>query len=83
MRGLVVALLLLLVSLPLPAAAWELVRNDDTRNIRVYLRDVPHSSYKSFYAVTLAKTRLTTVVAVLLTLVGDLGTLAETVVLLL
>lgn len=65
MRGLVVALLLLLVSLPLPAAAWDLVRNDDARNIRVYLRDVPHSSYKSFYAVTLAKTRLTTVVAVL------------------
>ena len=41
------------------------LRRDEARDIRVYLRDVPNSSYKSFYAVTQVKTRLTTVVAVL------------------
>ncbi|HEX4938921.1 MAG TPA: hypothetical protein VFX11_09615 [Candidatus Kapabacteria bacterium] len=65
MRGLVAAFLLILVSLPLRAETWELARSDETRNIRVYLRDVPHSSYKSFYAVTQVRTRLSSVVAVL------------------
>lgn len=65
MRGLLASLLLLLMSLPVSAAPWELVRRDEARDIRVYLRDVPNSSYKSFYAVTHVKTRLTTVVAVL------------------
>lgn len=44
---------------------WKLERNDNTRDIRVYLRETPGSSYNNFYAVTRVKTRLSTVVAVL------------------
>lgn len=44
---------------------WQLVRRDDARDIRVYLREVPGSSYKGFYATTRVKTGLSSIVAVL------------------
>lgn len=47
------------------AADWQLSRHDRERDIRVYLRDTPGSSYQNFYAVTRVKTRLSSVVAVL------------------
>lgn len=47
------------------AGEWRLSRQDTTREIRVYMRDVPGSSYNSFYAITRVQTRLTSVVAVL------------------
>ncbi len=65
MRSLIIASLMLFMSMPLMASTWELVRKDEQRNIRVYLRDVPQSSYKSFYAVTHVKTSLGAVVATL------------------
>lgn len=65
MRALIVACLLFFMPLPAMAAAWDLVRNDPERDIRVYVRDVQKSSYKSFYAVTRFKTSLGAVVAVL------------------
>jgi hypothetical protein len=64
-RSLIIASLMLFMSMPLMASTWELVRKDEQRNIRVYLRDVPQSSYKSFYAVTHVKTSLGAVVATL------------------
>lgn len=56
--------------LMIPAAVagaedWHLVRRDDVRDIRVYLRDIHGSSYKGFYAVTRIKSNLSSVVAVL------------------
>lgn len=65
MRVFIIASLLFSMLLPAPAAAWDLARNDTERDIRVYVRAVPHSSYKSFYAVTRVKTPLGSVVAVL------------------
>ena len=65
MRALIVACLLFFMPLPVMAAAWDMVRNDPERDIRVYVRDVQKSSYKSFYAVTRFKTSLGAVVAVL------------------
>lgn len=47
------------------AGEWRLSRHDAPREIRVYLRDVPGSSYNSFYAITRVQTRLSSVVAVL------------------
>ena len=47
------------------ASEWKLARQDKARDIRVYLRETPGSSYNNFYAVTRVKTRLSTVVAVL------------------
>lgn len=60
--------LILALSAQLTFAApegWQLVRSDTARDIRVYLRDVPGSSYKSFYATTRTKAGLASVVAVL------------------
>lgn len=56
------------VSLAAPhshAADWELARHDRARDIRVYLRETPNSSYRSFYAVTHVSAHLASVVAVL------------------
>jgi hypothetical protein len=44
---------------------WRLSRQDSLREIRVYLRAIPGSSYNSFYAITRMQTRLSSVVAVL------------------
>lgn len=65
MRFFIAAMLLIFISTPAPASTWELVRDDGERAIRVYLRDVPQSSYKSFYAVTQVRGTLSAVVAVL------------------
>lgn len=64
-RAILVACLLFSMSLPAIAEAWDLSRTDTDRDIRVYVRAVPNSSYKSFYAVTRVKTGLGSVVAVL------------------
>lgn len=64
-RGVIVACLLLFMPLPVLAGACELSRNDTERDIRVYLRTEPRSSYKSFYAITRVNNRLGSVVAVL------------------
>ena len=37
---------------PAPADDWTLARSDSARDLRVYLRDTPGSSYKRFYATT-------------------------------
>lgn len=47
------------------ADEWQLARQDEGRDIRVYLRDIPNSSYKGFYAITRMKASLSSVVAVL------------------
>lgn len=65
MRVFIAAMLLLFLSIPVPGSAWELARDDSQRDIRVYLRDVPKSSYKSFYAVTHVKSTMSAVVAML------------------
>lgn len=65
MRQWLVACVLVLMSLPAMASTWVLARNDTQRDIRVYLREVPQSSYKSFYAVTHVKSSLSAVVAML------------------
>ena len=52
MRRLLTYSLIIFMTLPIQVTAWELSRNDGERGIRVYLRDNPASSYKSFYAVT-------------------------------
>lgn len=44
---------------------WQLVRRDDARDIRVYIREVPGTSYKGFYATTRVKAGLSSIVAVL------------------
>lgn len=44
---------------------WSLVRRDEARDIRVYVRPAPASTYKRFYATTRVQARLSTVVAVL------------------
>lgn len=46
-------------------AEWQLARQDNVRDIRVYLRDMPGSSYKGFYATTRVRATLSDVVAVL------------------
>lgn len=61
----VILVLLLLLASPAQAQGWELVRQDPARDIRVYLREIPGSSYNGFYAVTRMQTRLSSVVAVL------------------
>lgn len=65
MRRLLAYSLIFFMTLPIQVTAWELSRNDGERGIRVYLRDNPASSYKSFYAVTHVKNTLGAVVAVL------------------
>lgn len=65
MRRILALLVLLSVVAPWAAADWQLARVDEARNIRVYLREVPNSSYKTFYAVTRVKASLSSVVAVL------------------
>lgn len=57
--------LLCALSGPTLAADWKLERRDDARDISVYSRKIPDTSYNSFYAVTRANTRLASVVAVL------------------
>lgn len=47
------------------AADWQLERRDDTRDISVYTRKIPNTSYNSFYAVTRVNARLASIVAVL------------------
>ncbi|MGH8493135.1 MAG: START domain-containing protein [Moraxellaceae bacterium] len=64
-RSLCLALLLCVCTAAAPASEWQLSRQDNTRDIRVYLRETPGSSYNNFYAVTRVQTRLSTVVAVL------------------
>lgn len=59
------ALLLVFFTTAVTANEWQLSRHDSSRDIRVYLREVPGSSYNSFYAITRVQTRLTNVVAVL------------------
>lgn len=56
---------LLLVSAFAQATSWELARHDRDRDIRVYLRDIPGSSYKAFYATTRVKASLSSIVTVL------------------
>ncbi|HEX6591938.1 MAG TPA: START domain-containing protein [Moraxellaceae bacterium] len=65
MRGWLAAALLVLGTQAVAAADWQLARHDRERDIRIYLRDTPGSSYQNFYAVTRVKTRLSSVVAVL------------------
>lgn len=65
MRRILALLVLLSVVAPWAAADWQLARVDEARNIRVYLREVPNSPYKTFYAVTRVKASLSSVVAVL------------------
>lgn len=65
MRWLTVLLCLLLCPLSASADQWELARTDEVRDIRVYLRKEPDSPYKGFYAITRARTSLSSVVAVL------------------
>jgi hypothetical protein len=60
-----IALIILVGSEVGHAGQWQLVRNDDTREIRAYLRTVPDSEYKSFYATTRVKASLSSIVAVL------------------
>lgn len=57
--------LLLAFALPARAEQWTLARTDEVRDIRVYLRDTPGSSYKRFYATTRVPASLSTVVAAL------------------
>ncbi len=64
-RSLCLALLMCVLSAAAHASEWTLSRQDSARDIRVYLRETPGSSYNNFYAVTRVKTRLSTVVAVL------------------
>ncbi|MDP2226964.1 MAG: hypothetical protein Q8J78_05770 [Moraxellaceae bacterium] len=64
MAHILTGLLLLLASTTF-AADWELAREDKTRDIRVYVRDVTDSSYQGFYSVTRVKAPLPSVVAVL------------------
>lgn len=65
-HALAALLLSMLMMAPFAAAGeWQLSRRDENRDIRVYLRENPASSYHSFYAVTRVKTRLSTIVAVL------------------
>jgi uncharacterized membrane protein len=64
-RRLLAYSLIFFMTLPMQVTAWELSRNDGERGIRVYLRDNPASSYKSFYAVTHVKNTMGAVVAVL------------------
>jgi hypothetical protein len=44
---------------------WQLAKQDSARDIRVYLRDIPGTSYKGFYATTRVRAGLSNVVAVL------------------
>lgn len=44
---------------------WQLARHDNVRDIRVYLRAVPGTDYKGFYATTRVRASLSSVVAVL------------------
>lgn len=64
-RSLCLVLLLCLCTAAAHASEWKLSRQDAARDIRVYLRETPGTSYNNFYAVTRVKTRLSTVVAVL------------------
>lgn len=64
-RSLCLVLLLCLCTAASHASEWKLSRQDAARDIRVYLRETPGTSYNNFYAVTRVKTRLPTVVAVL------------------
>lgn len=64
-RPYALAVLLLVLAPFAMASEWQLSRRDENRDIRVYLRESPGSSYNSFYAVTRVNTRLSTVVAVL------------------
>ncbi|HET8729802.1 MAG TPA: START domain-containing protein [Moraxellaceae bacterium] len=47
------------------ADEWSLARRDDARDIRVYVRPMPGSTYKRFYAITRVQARLSTVVSAL------------------
>jgi hypothetical protein len=64
-RWLVVSLWLLLSPGVSGAEEWQLVRRDEARDIRAYLRDVPGTAYKGFYATTRVKASLSSIVAVL------------------
>lgn len=60
------ALVLLMTGTPACGADdWALARRDDPRDIRVYVRPMPGSTYKRFYATTRVQARLSTVVAAL------------------
>jgi len=59
------SLLLYILSGPVLAGDWQLVRRDDARDISVYTRRMPSTSYNGFYAVTRVNARLTSIVAVL------------------
>lgn len=67
MRRTLPLLALLLCALAPAARAddWTLARRDDARDIRVYVRPTPGSTYKRFYATTRVQARLSTVVAAL------------------
>lgn len=65
MRWLVLGFCLLMCPGFATAGEWELVRRDEVRDIRVYLRKEPGSAYKGFYAITRAPASLSSVVAVL------------------
>ncbi|MDI1301543.1 MAG: START domain-containing protein [bacterium] len=47
------------------AGDWQLERRDDARDISVYTRKIPGTSYNTFYAVTRVNARLAGIVAVL------------------
>lgn len=47
------------------AGDWQVERRDDARDISVYTRKIPGTSYNAFYAVTRVNARLASVVAVL------------------
>lgn len=59
------ALLLLALAPAARADDWVLARRDETRDIRVYVRPTPGTTYKRFYATTRVPARLGSVVAVL------------------
>lgn len=61
----VVTLCLLLNPAASLAGEWELARRDEPRDIRTYVRDLPGTRYKAFYATTRVKASLSSVVAVL------------------
>lgn len=73
---LLAAALLLSATTVSGAGSWQLSRHDAVRNITVYVRDIPGSSYRGFYAVT--QVRATT--AAMLSVLADVPAMPEWIV---
>lgn len=75
-----IARCILVLSLGLPglvhAGDWQLSRHDSARDITVYVRDIPGSSYHGFYAIT----RVHATTAAVLSVMADVTAMPEWIV---